>query len=294
MIEDSKLGYYLMPVLKIWLFMFFLLVCTVPFILILQLNFLPSVSYPVVTDILAQLSLITIVLGALLMMFKVLPSLDFYQVFIRKERVLSDFLKGTGIGFCIMVLCAALLYLNGNVSFEQASMSWNMVCLYLIYFLLISVFEEFLFRSYPLYALSERYPLWFAIFVNGLLFALAHFANPGLTVLGMVNITLAGMLFSIYTLQKQNVGWAIGIHFSWNFTQAIVLGYNVSGNNTSGLVKAVPKEAEYLSGGSFGLEGSIYCTILLIIWIVWLYYRSGLGTIEVYDSQVQYDDNENV
>jgi len=293
MIEESKLGYYMMPILKVWLFMFFLLLCTIPFGLISQFGFLPPISSSIVRDIIAQFSLLTVVLGALLMMFKVFPDLNFHEVFIRKEGVLPAFFKGAGLGFLMMLLCALLLYANGNVKFENAEISWSSVCLYLFYFLLISIFEEFLFRSYPLFAFSERYPFWFAIVVNGFLFALAHFANPGLTVLGVINITLAGILFSLYTLQKRHISWAIGIHFAWNFTQAVILGYNVSGNEMSGMVRAIPQGAVYISGGEFGIEGSMYCTILLIISIGWLLYRNGFGTMDNQEvEELDYDEHE--
>ena len=291
MIEGSKLGFYLTPILKVWLFMFFLLLCTVPFGLISQLNFLPSITYPILADVVVQASLVLVVLGALLMMFKVLPNLDFYQVFIRKSNAFPEFFKGVGVGFFIMVLCALLLYANGNVKFVKAVISWDALCLYLIYFLLISAFEEFLFRSYPLLALSERYPLWFAIFVNGLLFALAHFANPGITALGVINITLAGMFFALYTLQKHNIAWAVGVHFAWNFTQAVILGYNLSGNEMSGFVKAMPQGADYFSGGKFGIEGSVFCTAILVLCISWLIYKNGFGSVESNNFETIEDNN---
>jgi membrane protease YdiL (CAAX protease family) len=118
------------------------------------------------------------------------------------------------------------------------------------------------------------------------LFALAHVGNPNFTALGLLNITLAGTLFCIYTLQKKNVSWAIGIHFGWNFTQGILLGYNVSGNEMPGAVKAMPLGSPYLSGGTFGIEGSIFCTVLLILWMGWLIYSKGFGKVEIYDPQV--------
>lgn len=158
MIEQSKLGYLLSPILKVWLFMFFLLLCTLPFGMIAQLNFLPTISHPLLNDILVQCSLVIIVLSALLMIFKVFPALDFYTVYIRKEYAITEFLKGTGIGVVIMLLCAGLLYLNGNVRFQQTSMPWDMVCLYLVYFLLVSVFEEFLFRKLSLAYFSRALP----------------------------------------------------------------------------------------------------------------------------------------
>ncbi|GAB1463341.1 lysostaphin resistance A-like protein [Pedobacter sp.] len=275
MIENSKLGYYLSPILRVWLFMFFLLLCTIPFGLIAQFNFLPSISNLLLKDILVQVSLVLIVLSALLMMFKLFPSVSFYSVFIRKESVLPEFFKGVGTGVAIMLLCAALLYLNGNAIFVKIAFSWQTLCLYLVYFLLVSVFEEFLFRSYPLQVLADRYPFWFAVFVNGLLFVLAHFANPNLSVLGIINITLAGMLFAIYTLQKQQIAWAVGVHFAWNFIQAIVLGYPVSGNKITGLTKAIPVGPTYLSGGEFGLKGSIFCTIFLLAFMGFRIYKFG-------------------
>ncbi|RZL18397.1 MAG: CPBP family intramembrane metalloprotease, partial [Pedobacter sp.] len=273
-------GYLLSPILKVWLFMFFLLLCTLPFGMIAQLNFLPAISHALLSDILVQCSLVIIVLSALLMIFKVFPALDFYTVFIRKEYALTEFFKGTGVGVAIMLVCAGLLYLNGNVSFQQASMPWDMVCLYLVYFLLVSLFEEFLFRSYPLLTLAERYPVWFAVLVNGLLFMLAHFGNPDVSVLGLINIALAGMFFAVYTFRKQNIAWAVGIHFAWNFTQAVILGYNLSGNKMSGMVKAIPQGDDWLSGGKFGIEGSAFCTVLLVICIAWLIYRNGFDVKE--------------
>lgn len=289
MIEQSKLGYLLSPILKVWLFMFFLLLCTLPFGMIAQLNFLPAISHALLSDILVQCSLVIIVLSALLMIFKVFPALDFYTVFIRKEYALTEFFKGTGVGVGIMLLCAGLLYLNGNVRFQQASMPWDMVCLYVVYFLLVSLFEEFLFRSYPLLTLAERYPVWFAVLVNGLLFMLAHFGNPDVSVLGLINIALAGMFFAVYTFRKQNIAWAVGIHFAWNFTQAVILGYNLSGNKMSGLVKAIPQGDDWLSGGKFGIEGSVFCTVLLLVCIAWLF-RKGFDETKVGTVSLEHDD----
>ncbi len=284
--SESKLSLYLAPVLKILLFVFFLLACAIPVGLIAQLNFLPTIKSPILADVLTQVGMVFVVLGALLMIFKVLPNLDFYEVFIRKERALSDFAKGTAVGFGIMVLCAATLYLSGNVTFILAVISWDIVFLYLVYFFLIAIFEEFMFRSYPLFVLSERYPLWLAIFLNGFLFASAHLANPEISLLGLFNILLVGVLLSLYTLQKGNISWAVGIHFGWNFTQAVILGYKVSGNNIGGAVEAIPKGADYLSGGNFGLEGSIVCTLFLAIYIVWLVYGNKLKLRQTYNSSL--------
>ncbi|WP_113661567.1 CPBP family intramembrane glutamic endopeptidase [Pedobacter nanyangensis] len=288
----NNIFYYLAPVFRITLFIFLCFVCVLPFGLVAQLGFLPMAPNQLMADISAQLSLVIVVISASLMIFRILSYLDFYVVFVRREGALGAFIKGTALGLIFMLLCAAVLYFNGNVSFSFKNMAVLAILLYFVYFLLIAVFEELLFRAYPLFACAERYPLWFAIFFNGVLFALAHFGNPNTTAIGLLNIALAGTLFCIYTLQKKNIFWAIGIHFGWNFTQGILLGYRVSGNEMPGVVKATPVGSAYLSGGDFGIEGSIFCTVLLIIWIAWLVYRKGLGEIEIYDPQVKYHLHE--
>jgi uncharacterized protein len=290
MIENSKLGYYLTPILRVWLFMFFLLLCALPFVLLAQMSFLPSLSDGLPKDIVTELSLILVVLGALLMIFRVLPPLNFHDVFLKSEKSLQGFFSGAAVGIILMVLCALVLYLNKNVQFSVGNMPAVIVGQYVLYFFLIALFEELLFRSFPMFALAERYPVWFAVVVNGILFALAHFANPDLSVVGIINITLAGMLFAIVTIQKRNIAWAVGAHFTWNFVQSIILGYNLSGNQFSGIMKAVPTGPDYLSGGKFGLEGSICCTIILIFPIAWLVYRNGLGFNEIEVEKVQEDE----
>lgn len=288
----NNIFYHLAPVFRVTLFIFLCFVCVLPFGLVVQLNLLPPAPNQLLADISAQASLVVVVISASLMIFRILPYLDFYAIFVRKEKALSGFLKGSVIGLVFMGLCALLLYLNGNVSFSLKNIAVSAVLLYLVYFLLIAVFEEMLFRAYPLFAFAERYPVWFTIFFNGILFALAHFENPNFTALGLFNILLAGVLFCIYTLQRKNISWAIGIHFGWNFTQGVLLGYNVSGNEMPGALKATPIGSTYLSGGAFGIEGSIFCTALLMVWIAWLIYRKGFGEIEIYDPQVKHHLHE--
>ncbi len=271
--SEKWLAHYLSPIAKILLFALFLLICALPFGLIADFNFVPRIEDTLLSNVVMHSFLVIIVLGALLMTFKVLPPLDFHDVFVRKANAFDGFAKGSGVGFCIMLLVAGLIFMSGNVNFVKTVISWDQIGLYLIYFMLVALFEELMFRSYPLYALIASYPVWLVVLLNGLLFAMVHLGNSGLTAVGIINIALAGILLSLITLQKQNISWAIGIHFSWNFTQSIILGYKVSGNEVAGLVKALPKGESFLSGGAFGIEGSIWCTAVLLVYISWLIFK---------------------
>ena len=64
----------------------------------------------------------------------------------------------------------------------------------------------------------------------------------------------------------------LGIHFIANCVQGVLLGFGVSGNEQAGFLKTVIKKgADWLTGGSFGLEASLPGLICVVITIVILY-----------------------
>ena len=269
----DQIGYYLLPIFRIFIFAFFILAWLFPLGLIVNSNLLPDFTHSLVADTLTYGGMILVVLGALLMMFNIFPLLNFHNVYVRQQKSLIEFLKGCSFGIGIMLVCAVLVYLSDHVDFTILSISGGTFALYSIYFLFVAIFEEFLFRTYSLYVFAERFPFRFAVAINGILFALAHFSNPSFTILAALNIALAGILFAIYTLKSGSIARAVGIHFTWNFTQSVVLGYNVSGTKVQGLMKAIPKGADYISGGEFGIEGSVWSTLLLVLSIIWIVFK---------------------
>ncbi|MBB2145000.1 CPBP family intramembrane metalloprotease [Pedobacter sp. LMG 31464] len=276
----EKILYYLTPISKVILFVIFIFLCLLPFGIIAQFDFISIDKKSLLADLLLEGSTVVAVLGALLMIFKVFPTVDFRTVFVLKEKSFSSFLKGSLIGFVLIMLCGGMLLLNGNVIFSISKISALLFFGYLLYFIIVALFEELMFRTFPLFTFAERYPISITIILNSVLFGLVHLANPGFNALAMLNIALAGALFSTYTLQKRNVSWAIGIHFGWNFTQGILLGYKVSGIDTPGVLFAKPVGQSFLSGGVFGIEGSIFCTIIISILIIWLLVRYKIKPME--------------
>lgn len=273
--------YYLSPILKIGLFIFFIILWVVPVIVVLNFNFLPFDKDSFALDFFAESGLVIAVIGALLMVFGVFYQIDWWTIFVRKLGALSGFLKGSLIGLLLVAVCGGILWANGNVSFTEGYINPALLLGYLAYFILVALFEELMFRTYALFVLAERYPMTVAILINSIGFGLVHLANPGYTPLAFLNIVLAGVLFSVFTLLKQNVSWAIGIHFGWNFAQGILLGYKVSGIDTPRALIAKPIGEAYLSGGTFGIEGSIFCTLVLGILVLWLLYRYRFAPVEL-------------
>ncbi|WP_316766230.1 CPBP family intramembrane glutamic endopeptidase [Pedobacter frigiditerrae] len=276
----ERILYYAMPVLKLLLFLTLCFFCFLPTPIIVQFSFIQQVENLLIADLIVELGLCLAVFGALLMVLRILRQYSLYDVFIIPESSISGFLKGSLIGLCLISACVGFVMLNGNVVFSSGNISIITFFGYLIFFILVAIFEELLFRTFPLLVFAERYHIAIAIFLSSVLFGLAHLGNNGFTWLAMLNITLAGILFSIFTLQKWNISWAIGIHFGWNFTQGTILGYQVSGGKSSGILISKPVGETYLSGGIFGIEGSVFCTAILIIVITFLVFKYKIEPVQ--------------
>lgn len=266
----ERILHFLLPLFKFTLYLFFILMCLLPFGLFGQLNLIHLNPEAFSTDIVFECVAVIAVLGALLMVFKVFSPLYFDDVFVVKRNMLSGFLKGSLIGFAVLAICACLALANKNVSFTFGNISLLLLFGYVLLYILVGMFEELLFRSYPLFVFGKGYSTSAAIVLTSILFGLAHLGNDNFNGLAMVNISLAGVLFAQLILIKRNIAWAIGIHFGWNFTQGVLLGYKVSGTNADGFLVAKPIGPSYLSGGNFGIESSVFCTAVLLIVIIYL------------------------
>ena len=143
-----------------------------------------------------------------------------------------------------------------------------------VFFLLVALFEEILMRGYILgRLLHTRMNKFLSLFISSALFALLHIFNPEIDFLPMLNLLLAGMLLGASYLYTKNLCFPISLHLFWNWIQGPVLGYEVSGNNfiSSMLTLHLPED-NVLNGGAFGFEGSLICTVLMIVFtilIVW-------------------------
>ncbi len=133
--------------------------------------------------------------------------------------------------------------------------------------LLVAVVEEVTMRGFILgRLLNGGVNRFWALLISSLLFSLLHLFNPNFTFLPFLNIILAGFLLGTSYVYTRNLAFPISLHLFWNWIQGPILGYEVSGNilGESLLLTHLP-EASILNGGAFGFEGSIICTVLIMI-----------------------------
>jgi membrane protease YdiL (CAAX protease family) len=174
-------------------------------------------------------------------------------------------------------LLVAVLAVSRTVSVglsPQVGESMASLPRYLIIFLLAAAAEELIFRGYPLQVLAEGSRAWIAGVLLCIVFTLGHGDNPDVTIIGIFNIFLASVMLTVLYFRTRRLWLPIAVHLSWNFTQSWLWGFDVSGIKLEDrLFVATPTGNGLITGGEFGLEGSILSTLLFAAVIVWLLAR---------------------
>lgn len=139
--------------------------------------------------------------------------------------------------------------------------------------------EEVLFRGIVFRWIEEFAGSWAALLITSALFGLAHILNPDATWFSSFAIAVeAGLLLGGAYMLTRTLWLPIGIHAAWNFTQGEIFGVPVSGETVHGLLRSRMSGPAVLSGGGFGLEGSLIAIVIATaagIAFVWLAARRG-------------------
>lgn len=200
-------------------------------------------------------------------------TLGFYR-----ENFLSNLFKGFGLGLALFLLTLLGLVALGQYRFESIHLnpySLVFVVFTIPFWILQGTAEEVVSRAWLLPQLASRTNLKLAVLISSLFFTLLHMGNSGLTPLSLVNLFLFGVAMALYLLKTDTVWGVAGIHGAWNFAQGNLFGILVSGQQSgTSIMKFTPQgNQDWLSGGSFGIEGSIMTSLVLLLLIVYLGYQ---------------------
>jgi len=181
----------------------------------------------------------------------------------------KGFAKERSIGFVTGLLAisvlATVLWAMQLLQWYTATINWWDILQVTFILILVSFSEELVFRGYILNNLLHSMPKMPALLVSALLFAGFHTLNPGMSLIGFLNIFIAGVLMGINYIFSRNLWFAVFFHFSWNFFQGPVLGFEVSGLDLPVMLEQNLRGSTLLTGGAFGLEASWLATFVLSI-----------------------------
>lgn len=188
---------------------------------------------------------------------------------------------GSLLGIVSALLAVAMIWASGGVRLEiDPARSVSTLAFGAYVFLFVALFEETLFRGFVFQRLVAGAGAWIALGVLGLLFATSHWGNPdmhGATLAwATVELFLGAVLLGLTYLRTRSLALPIGIHFGWNWALGNVLGFGVSGFEQAGWFRPLLLERpEWMTGGRFGPEASLFAVVVDVLLIVVLWKWKG-------------------
>lgn len=176
----------------------------------------------------------------------------------------TDLLKGLVWGAGLISIGFAALYFSDFLTVVETDFGAIQWLSYIAFFAIVAFNEEILVRGYVLTNLMASMNKYWALIVSALLFSVMHLANDSTSIISTVNLFLAGIMLGIYTIHKRNLWFPIAMHFTWNFFQGPLLGFEVSGTKMESVINQEVSGSPLITGGEFGFEGSLLLTVMMI------------------------------
>ena len=189
---------------------------------------------------------------------------------------LRDLLIGLVLGFASLLIAVAiaspgLSFSIGTAGFLPTAQSMTGLAVLLF---IAALAEEAMFRGYVLQSFSRAKLAWLGILLTSVPFGLAHLSNPNV-VRGVTfaNTALAGIWLAAAYLRTRSLWLPLGIHWSWNWALGGICGIPISGMTLGShpLITSADKGPNWLTGGSYGIEGGVACTISLLLITLFLW-----------------------
>jgi membrane protease YdiL (CAAX protease family) len=171
---------------------------------------------------------------------------------------------GLLLGAGLVALTFAVLAALGAYRFDGVNAANAAMLLPLAELILVGMAEEMMFRGVIFGVVERSLGGKAAVAISALLFSLAHLPNEGVSVLAIGVIAAYGVLQAALYMKTRRLWICIGTHIAWNYCVSQVFSSTVSGHAaTDGLLRGELVGNALLTGGAFGIEGSLVALVLI-------------------------------
>src|SRR5689334_17490876 len=186
---------------------------------------------------------------------------------------LRDLLIGCVIGFASLAVAVIIATAAGGLRFSfGGSAMMNAILRAFIsttpLLFVAALAEEALFRGYALQTLTRAQLAWLGLLLTSVPFGLVHLTNPNVVPgVTFANTALAGIWLGVAYLRTRSLWFPLGVHFAWNWALGSFFGLPISGINLVAhpFLKGTDLGPAWLTGGTYGIEGGVACTVALIV-----------------------------
>ena len=190
------------------------------------------------------------------------------------------FWEGAFYGFGGISLVLVVMRLTGHFYFGPVALHGSEIfrygAIYLAGFLLVGFLEEYSFRGYVLYTLTDGLSglgsirpagaFLISAVVMSTLFGMAHRGNPGETFVGLVSVVVFSLVFCFVLWRTGDLWMAVGFHMAWDWGQTYFYGVPDSGIQSVGhLLSPSFQGSQWWTGGSVGPEASFLTPLVLLL-----------------------------
>lgn len=192
-------------------------------------------------------------------------------------RWLGQLVSGTGIGVAMILVVVGLIWCVNGVQIElNPTRSIEALATGFYIFLCAALLEENLYRGFIFQRLVDGCGIWIAQIGLALLFALGHWDNPGMEgatkFVASLDLFLGAIMFGLAYLRTRSLALPVGLHVGWNWAQGNLLGFGVSGHQQTGWFQPLLQDhPQWLNGGEFGPEASLFSPLISLMVILWLW-----------------------
>lgn len=195
----------------------------------------------------------------------------------------GNYFIGAIAGVILLALSVAAIVLTGNIKYHGIFENVDVLMIFFLFsgFIIQGATEEILCRGIVLHALKEKTSVWIAIAVSTVLFIIPHWSSlfDGGTVYGVIgvaNLVLISIIFSLLTIRFQSIWAACGLHSFWNAILYCILGLNLSGKDetVTAIFNMQSVGNNIWNGGEYGIEASVITTVVLALAATLIWYMN--------------------
>lgn len=201
----------------------------------------------------------------------------------------KDIISGILITGPAMVLIFLISLATGLIQIKEVSFNASSFFYYTGLTFIAAGYEELLYRVILLSVLIKVLRrAWIALVLTSIVFGVLHAGNDHATVISVMSNALGGVMYGLAFIGTRTIWFPWALHFAWNYVQATLLGFPMSGFNVDGIITLELLDHSWITGGLYGPEGGIIgiSVRLVVIFMIYLWIKKSRSSIGLHSNTV--------